>query len=67
MDANGFVYVSEYENHRISVFTSLGQFVTSFGKWGSGPGEFKYPRGITVDGCGVVYVSDWGNNRVQLF
>ncbi len=25
------------------------------------------PYGIAVDQCGVVYVSDYGNNRVQIF
>ena len=45
-------------NHRVSVFTSEGQFVTSFGRRGQGPGEFNYPCGITVDNSGVVYVCD---------
>ena len=37
---NNLVYVSEHNNHRVSVFTSEGQFVVSFGRkrqgtWGS--------------------------------
>ena len=59
------LYVSENENHRISVFNSEDQFVLSFGSEGKGPGEFEYPRGIAVDSNGVVYVCD--NNRLQLF
>ena len=31
------------DNHRVSVFTSEGVFVTSFGRRGSGPGEFANP------------------------
>ena len=61
------VYVSEWGNHRVSVFTSEGQFVTSFGGLGEGPGQFVYPYGLAVDSSGVVYVCDGSNNRIQLF
>ena len=44
-------------NHRVSVFTSEGTFVTSFGRKGEGPGEFKSPYGVAVDNNGVVYVT----------
>ena len=60
-------YVSEWGNYRVSVFTSEGVFVTSFGSCGEGPGQFKRPCGIAVDNSGVVYVCDINNHRVQLF
>ena len=62
VDTSGMVYVGEGGGQR---FTSEGQFVTSFGRKGEGPGEFKCPRGLAVDNSGVVYVCD--NNRVQVF
>ena len=63
------VYVSEFElcNDHVSVFTSDGLFVTSFGDHGKGLGEFSNPRGLAVDSNGVVYVCDYGNNRLQVF
>ena len=67
VDANNVVYVSEWENHRISVFTSEGVFVTSFGSRGQKPGQFQSPRGVCVDNSGVLYVCDRDNNRVQVF
>ena len=67
MDTNDIVYVSEIYNGRVSVFTCEGQFVTSFGIKGRGPGEFNYPVGLAVDNCGVVYVCDHLNNRIQCF
>ena len=67
VDTSGMVYVSEDGNHRVSVFTSEGQFVTSFGRKGKGPGEFQYPHGLAVDNNGVVYVCDRYNNRVKVF
>ena len=66
VDTRDMVYVSDW-NNRVSVFTSGGQFVTSFGMTGEGVGEFNYPLGVAVDSSGVVYVCDHVNNRVQLF
>ena len=74
VDSNNMVYVTEYRqvcsqhgNHRVSVFTCEGKFLTSFGTQGSGPGQFNEPRGIAVDKNGVIYISDSSNNRLQLF
>ena len=67
IDTSGMVYVTEYGNHRVSVFTSEGQHVTSFGSRGRREGELDCPEGVAVDSSGVVYVCDSGNNRVVLF
>ena len=69
---SGLVYVSENGDRaavfdRVSVFTTGGQFVTSFGTGGKEPGEFQGPRGLAVDNSGVVYVCDRGNDRVEMF
>ncbi len=64
---SSYVYVSEYYNNCVSVFTLEGQFLKSFGCHGSGPGQFRLPRGLAVDSSGVLYVCEEGNNRVQLF
>jgi len=52
---------------RISRFTKDGKFVKSFGKWGSGPGEFKTPHDIAMDPQGRLFVADRGNMRIQIF
>ncbi len=59
IDTSDRVYVGNW-NYVISVFTSEGQFLTSFGGEGGGRGfeEFGYPRGLAVDVSGVVYVCD---------
>ena len=64
IDTSGIVYVSEGGNNRVSLFTSEGQFVTSFGE---GPGEFRFSAGLALDSSGVLYVCDHSNGRVQLF
>lgn len=51
---------------RISKFKSDGTFIKSFGKLGSGPGEFKLPHDITLDPQGRLFVADRGNMRIQI-
>src|SRR5206468_1707187 len=38
-----------------------------WGTSGSAPGELFFPTGIDVDKAGNLYVTDSGNQRVQLF
>jgi DNA-binding beta-propeller fold protein YncE len=44
-----------------------GTFLTEWGSYGSGNGQFKFPAGIATDGSGNVYVADMGNLRIQQF
>ena len=62
-----YVHVTEIKGHCVSVFTTEGVYVTSFGKRGSGEGDFNAPRGICVDKDGFVFVCDHNNHRVQVF
>jgi sugar lactone lactonase YvrE len=52
---------------RISRFTREGKYISSFGKLGSGPGEFRTPHGLAYDGKGRLFVADRGNVRIQVF
>lgn len=42
-------------------------FKGMWGSRGSGDGQFDFPRGITVDSNGNVYVADRSNHRIQKF
>jgi DNA-binding beta-propeller fold protein YncE len=64
---DGRIYVADFFNHRIQVFTAEGQFVTAFGSQGTGDGQFDRPTGLALDADGDLYVVDFGNNRVQRF
>ena len=42
-------------------------FVSKWGSYGTGDGDFYCPMGIAVDNSDNVYVSEWGNDRIQKF
>ena len=67
IDIEDKVYVTDCDRNRVQVFTSEGGFITKWGSFGTGPGEFDCPTGIVVDVLGAVYVVDSGNHRVQKF
>jgi DNA-binding beta-propeller fold protein YncE len=55
-------------NNRVQKFDSSGNFITKFGTFGSGDGQFFSPQGVAVDpSTGEVFVADTFNNRVQKF
>ena len=61
VDVNDMVYVSELNNYQVSVFTSKGQFVSSFGS------QDSQPTGVAVDNTGVIYVCDVKNSCIKMF
>lgn len=65
---NGDFFVSDgYGNSRVVKFSREGKYLLTWGKRGTGPGEFNTPHSIQIDSHGVVYVSDRENNRIQMF
>ena len=65
---NGQVYIADgYRNARILEYTPQGKKVHEWGEAGTGPGQFRLPHSIQVDGSGIVYVADRENGRIQRF
>ena len=56
-----------YHRRRRHKFTSNGDYLTSWGEPGDGPGEFNLPHAIAVDKNDRVYVADRENSRIQVF
>ena len=68
IDCEDLIYVSEVANNRISVFTVEGIFQQVIGYKGSGPNQLRQPHELVVDdNDGILYVCDYGNNRIQIF
>ncbi len=65
---SGELFVADgYGNSSVHRFAADGSYVSSFGRPGGGPGEFRVPHSISVSNDGRVYVADRENNRVQVF
>ena len=63
----GEVVVTDESRHCVSVFSTNGIKLRSFGTYGSGHGQFVFPLGLTVDGEGDILVTDCLNYRIQKF
>ena len=67
VDASGHVYVTDVTGDQVLKFDDQGNLLKSWGKRGSGEGQFDAPSGIALDADGNVLVVDSRNNRVQVF
>jgi sugar lactone lactonase YvrE len=68
---NGTIFVADGHggetNARIVKFANDGKFISTWGKKGSGPGEFDFPHSLAMDSSGRLFVADRGNSRIQIF
>lgn len=65
---DGEMYISDgYGNARIHKYSPDGELIKSWGKPGTGPGEFDLPHCVRVDPRNRVMVADRENNRIQFF
>ena len=64
---NGDVIVTEYENHRLKIFSqeNLGES-NIIGARGVGAGKFACPRGVALDHNDNILVADSQNHRIQV-
>lgn len=72
LDGSGNIWV--VDNHRVTQYDTSGNFLQVFPDWDNRPWDcdddnqhFCSPRGIAFDTSGRMYVSDWQNQRVQVF
>ncbi len=64
----GDLFVTDgYGNARVHRFSADGDLVLSWGRPGGGPGEFRIPHGVAIDGHDRIFVADRENSRVQIF
>ena len=64
---NGQMVISEDVDHCITIATSEGVKVKSFGSKGNGRGQLSSPEGIAITSKGTILVADCDNNRIQEF
>ena len=61
------MYVADSGNNRVQKFDSNGNFISKFGTYGTGDGQFINPVDIAVDSSDNVYVDDSLNSKVQIY
>gem|GEM_PF-5382956 len=75
IDGQDNIYVTDLQNDRVQKFTPVKtgetvtgyQYASQFGSTGNSEGKFNWPRGISFDPEGRVYVVDSHNDRIQVF
>ncbi len=73
IDDNGRIYVVDTTAQGVQLYHVLGEkdrapkYIGRFGIQGTADGAFQYPNGVAVDTRARVYVTDWRNNRVQVW
>ncbi len=73
VDPQGFIYVSDQNNHSIRKISPSGEVITFAGSQKAGAengrgaeARFKYPAGICIDARGFIYVADRGNHLIRV-
>lgn len=64
---NGNLLVSETAGDRLSLLNSKGRYIKYFGTKGRKLGEMVGPLYMAQDSLGRIYVTDYGNRRVDVF
>lgn len=73
VDQQGYLYISDQNNHSIRKISPLGDVITFAGSKNAGAvdgrgsdARFKSPAGICIDHRGFIYLADRGNNLIRV-
>ena len=67
IDADGFIYVTDFLNFRVQKFDGAGNYIRTMGEPGDFPGSMPRPKGIAVDREQHLYAVDSAFEMVQIF
>jgi streptogramin lyase len=65
IDANGRLYITDYDRGRVEIFTADGVFIADW--TGGESGRFSRPVAVAFDSMGNVWVSNQAGNSVWKF
>src|SRR5262249_10849920 len=65
--ADGTVYALDPSQQRVQVFAANGEFLRSWGGFGTGPGKFEKPECLAMLADGTIWVGDDGRRDIQHF
>ena len=62
------LYISDgYGNARVHKYSPDGKHLSSWGEYGTDPGQFNLVHSVCTDSNGKVYIADRESHRVQIF
>ncbi len=69
VDPKGRVFVADDINQRVLRFGPQPRYKykARWGSYGTAPGKLAYPRAIASDATGALYVTNTGNDRIDVF
>ena len=67
INKRGHIIVTEYGADCITIISTNGDIISTFGNRGSNPGQLWCPQGVAVLDDDSVLVADSGNHRIQKF
>ena len=68
VDTADRLYIADAWNNRVHVLDKDGAYLTTIGdSWGTLTGQTRSAEGVAVAPNGDVFVTDWGNHRIQKF
>ena len=67
VNQQGEVVVTEDRGHCVSIFSSSGEKIQSFGSHGTGHGQFNRPFNVAIDDDGNILITEHDNHRIQMF
>ena len=67
VSSKGEVFILDGMTSALRWFAGDGTFQSSAGREGGGPGEFRVPSALALDGAGVLNVLDPGNLKIAKF
>lgn len=66
-DQNGRIYITDPQTHAVQIFDRSGNYESTIGRVGNGPGEFRDITAMDVTPNGELIVMDSGNRRITWF
>jgi len=67
-DADDNIYISDgYLNSRVAKYDKHGNWIKTWGSYGTAPGQFNLLHSIAADRQSNIYVADRSNRRIQVF
>lgn len=67
IDDEQTLWIADACNHRIVRLSLDGEVLDVFGRFGTGPGELRYPYDLCISPQGTIMVCEYEGNRLQWF